>query len=128
MVRANAPHAEHRVRLQRAWVVPALLALQAVLIAQAPSHEHQTSVALQPFAVLARSVVTTLDYLGQPLPAADREALEKALALADERRAVAEATAILDRHALVHVGINPESRVKVVPGAYRILANLVAPR
>ncbi len=97
------------------YILIALL-LGALFQAQ---HEHQASVALQPFAVLARRVVTTLEYLGQPLPAGDRAALERALASSDERSAVAGAMAILDRHALVQVQINPESRVKVTPGAAR---------
>jgi len=83
----------------------------------APSEHHATAMPLQPFAVLARRVETALEYLGQPLAAADREALAAALTRTDEHAAVAAATAILDRYALVHAHINPESRVKVTPGA-----------
>ncbi len=94
----------------------ALPLLIGALLFQA-QHDHQRTIERQPFALLARRVVTTLDHLGQPLPPADREALERALTSDDERQAVEEAAAILDRHALVHVHINPESRVKVTPGA-----------
>jgi hypothetical protein len=73
--------------------------------------------ALQPFAVLVQRVDSALEYLGQPLPTADREALARALADADEARGIREATALLDRRALVHLTINPESRVKATPGA-----------
>ena len=86
--------------------------------AQTPSvTHHDTPVPLQPFAVLARRVETALEYLGQPLALSDRQALAAALANADERAGVTAATAILDRYALVHVHINPESRVKVTQGA-----------
>ena len=50
----------------------------------APAPHHVVAVPLQPFAVLARRVETALDYLGQPLAAADRQAL--AAALAQHRR------------------------------------------
>ena len=83
----------------------------------APAPHHAVAVPLQPFAVLARRVETALDYLGQPLAAADRQALAAALANTDEHAGVTAATAILDRYALVHVHINPESRVKVTQGA-----------
>ena len=83
----------------------------------APAPHHAVAVPLQPFAVLARRVETALDYLGQPLAAADRQALAAALANTDDHAGVTAATAILDRYALVHVHINPESRVKVTQGA-----------
>ena len=85
--------------------------------AQAPAPHHVVAVPLQPFAVLARRVETALDYLGQPLAAADRQALAAALANTDDQAGVTAATAILDRYALAHVHINPESRVKVTQGA-----------
>ncbi len=83
---------------------------------QAPATHHVVAVPLQPFSVLARRVETALEYLGQPLSAADRQALAAALANTDEQAGVAAATAVLDRYALVHVHINPESRVKVTQG------------
>ena len=91
-----------------------------IIIAMHPgaAAQHDADVPLQPFALLARRVVTALEYLGQPLPAADRAALEAALArTGDEQTAVDEAVAVLDRHALLTVHINPESRVKVAQGA-----------
>jgi hypothetical protein len=82
----------------------------------APAPHHVVAVPLQPFSVLARRVETALEYLGQPLSAADRQALAAALANTNEHAGVAAATAVLDRYALVHVHINPESRVKVTQG------------
>ena len=84
---------------------------------QPPDSHHELQVALQPFAVLAGRVETALEYLGQPLAAADRAALARALAATDQLAAVRDATAILDRYALVHLSINPESRVKATQGA-----------
>ena len=81
--------------------------------------QHAPPVPLQPFAVLAKRVVTALEYLGQPLPASDRAALEAAFERTDEQRAVDEAVAVLDRRALLNVHINPESRVKVAQGGAR---------
>lgn len=94
-----------------------VLLLTAAL--QPPAEHHAAAVPLQPFSVLVKRVETALEYLGQPLPDADRAALAAALARPDEHAGVAEAAAILDRHALLHVEINPESRVKVTQGAAR---------
>jgi len=71
-----------------------------------------------------------LDYIGAPLAAADRQALDAAVHDAEKlpardargrETAQAGATAamqkILDRYALFDVHINPESRVKVTAGA-----------
>ena len=93
----------------------------ALAAGQPPDAQHGPQVALQPFAVLVGRVETALEYLGQPLPAADREALSRALAGVNEHAAVREATAILDRYALVHLSINPESRVKATQGIARPL-------
>jgi hypothetical protein len=99
-----------------------LLYLTIALAAlQPPDAHHGPQVALQPFAVLVGRIETALEYLGQPLPAAEREALSRALAGVDEPAAVRDATAILDRYALVHLSINPESRVKATQGAARPL-------
>lgn len=95
------------------------LALTLTLVAAfhlGAAAQHSPAVPLQPFAVLARRVVTALEYLGQPLPPADRTALEVALGRDDERTAVDEAAAILDKFTLLTVHINPESRVKVMQG------------
>jgi hypothetical protein len=74
-------------------------------------------VPLQPLAQQARRLESALQYLGQPLAPADHRALNEAIAMTDERTAVARVQEILDRYALATVHINPESRVKVEPGA-----------
>ncbi len=76
----------------------------------------QTRVSLQPLAQQVRQVETALAYLGQPLSANDREAINQAVADADEAAAVARLEQTLDKHTLAIVEINPESRVKIQPG------------
>jgi hypothetical protein len=73
-------------------------------------------VPLQPLAQQVRRLEDALNYLGQPFPAADHEAINAAIATADAGAAVAELEKILDRYALAIVDINAESRVKVEPG------------
>jgi len=93
----------------------ALCGVTTTLYAQ--EHPHAASpVALQPLAQQARRVETALAFLGQPLPAADREALDEAIAMSDESAAVDRLQQILDRSVIAHVHINPESRVKVEQG------------
>lgn len=74
-------------------------------------------VPLQPLAQQARRLESALRYLGQPLSAADHQALNEAIAGADDAAAVARVQQILDRHVLATVHVNPESRVKVAPGS-----------
>jgi hypothetical protein len=89
---------------------------------QEPVHEHaptEPAIALQPLAQHVRALGAALAYMGQPLPAEDLKQIDDAIALPDERTAVARLQEILDRHALVVVTINPESRVKVAQGTAR---------
>ncbi len=96
----------------------AALAFAAAMVAgQAPAPT--PAAALQPLAQQVRRLETALTYLGQPLAPADHQALNEAIALEDEAAAVRRIEAILDRYALFHVEINPESRVKVTQGAAR---------
>lgn len=78
--------------------------------------EAQTRVPLQPFAQQVREVETALAYLGEPLPAKDRSAIDELISGTDEQGAVSGIQQILDKYALAIVDINPESRVKVRPG------------
>src|SRR5215470_15851888 len=78
----------------------------------------QTRVSLQPLAQQVRQVETALAYLGQPLAESDRQAIDQAIAGADdEAAAVAHLQQILDKYTLAIVDINAESRVKVQLGA-----------
>ena len=66
----------------------------------------------QPLAAQAARVTEALDMLGEPLPEGDKTALRAAKTAGEIQR-------ILDRHCLVGVAINPESRVKVEEGPAR---------
>ncbi len=76
-------------------------------------------VPLQPLAQQTRRLEAALGYLGQPLPPADRSAINDAIAMADEAAAVARLQEVLDRHVLAGVHISPESRVKITQGSAR---------
>src|SRR5437868_11784360 len=69
----------------------------------------QTRVSLQPFAQQIRQVETSLSYLGQPLAQKDRDAINLAIANADEAAAVAQLQETLDKYTLAIVDINAES-------------------
>jgi hypothetical protein len=75
-----------------------------------------TPVELQPLAAQVGRVLDALDMLGAPLPEPDRRAIRDALGGADDRAAVARIQEVLDRHCLLDVHINPESRVHVTQG------------
>src|SRR5260370_9794358 len=88
---------------------------------QLGSQEHQhtagpPAVPLQPLAQQARQIAETLNYLGQPLTAAEQKRISDAIAMPDETAAVAALEKIFDTHVLVNIDINPESRVKVEQG------------
>jgi hypothetical protein len=76
-------------------------------------------VELQPLAAQVKRLVEALDYLGAPLSAADKQALEKAANTTDGARASREIQDVLDKYCLMDVQINPESRVKVTQGPAR---------
>jgi hypothetical protein len=102
-------------------VVTLVLACALSPSAQERAHPSSPSVPLQPLAQQVRRLETALAYLGQPLAASDRQAINAAMALpadADER-AVAQLQQVLDRYVLLDVRINPESRVTVRQGAAR---------
>ncbi len=111
------------MRPRGAWALALGVALAAsgTVESQAPAHHAppELPVPLQPLALHVRRLQSALSYLGQPLPPADRARIDGALALDDERRAVAALEETLDAHALVHIEINPESRVKVEQGEAR---------
>lgn len=73
-------------------------------------------VELQPLAAQVERLVAALDAAGAPLDASQRRRLEAALDEVDAGVAVAEIQKALDPLCLVHVQINPESRVKAFAG------------
>ena len=93
--------------------------LTLTLGAQARDARPESTVPLQPLAQQARRIETTLRFLGEPLPAADHQAINEATATADERTGVARLQQIFDKYVLATVHISPESRVRVEAGAAR---------
>jgi hypothetical protein len=73
-------------------------------------------VEFQPLMAQARRVVEALDALGQPLDAGQKAKLEEAYRSEDQAAAVRAVQQVLDPLCLVGVQINPESRVKAMPG------------
>src|SRR5579885_709130 len=95
---------EMRRWLLSAWLLPVVWAQELPLVSNV---EHQ------PLGAQVQRVVEALDMLGEPLPATEKQELARlAGATSDTKKAVAEMQKILDRHCLVGVNINPESRVK----------------
>lgn len=75
-----------------------------------------TGVEPQPFLAAAQRLIEATDYLGTPFSDAEITTL-KACIHANDAASVTKAQALLDAHALFHVTITPEQRVKVAAGA-----------
>ncbi|MEZ5354452.1 MAG: CehA/McbA family metallohydrolase [Bryobacteraceae bacterium] len=93
----------------------------AILLAAATARGEDlpivTKVDFQPLAAQIERLLQSLDLIGEPLPAPDTAAIRKILdAGAGGPDQIAALQAILDKHALVGININPESRVKVQQG------------
>ena len=93
------------------------LAIAFLLCFQEHQHPANPSpVPLQPIAQQARLLTEALNYLGQPLTAAEQKRVNDAIGMTDEAAAVAALEKVFDSLVLVNVDINPESRVKVEQG------------
>jgi hypothetical protein len=76
-----------------------------------------TAVEHQPLAAQVLRLIEALQIVGEPLPANEVSQLHQlAMTTAGKPAAVAQMQKILDRHCLVGVNINPESRVKAQEG------------
>ncbi len=73
-------------------------------------------VELQPLRAQINRLIDACEHLGVPFADTDAEALRSALQMADEPAAVARVQELLDPLCLIHININPESRVKVHAG------------
>src|SRR5262249_25437213 len=82
-------------------------------------------VEFQPLAAQAKRVVDALEMLGQPLPRDEKTRLEQALDSAGQQSAIRTIQSGLDKHCLVGVDINAESRVKPAlgPAVPRLIQN-----
>jgi len=100
-------------------LAPALfLCIMVAVRLSSQEHQHAAKpvVALQPMAQQARQLAEALNYLGQPLTSAEQKTVNDAIGMPDEAKAVEALQTVFDRHVLVRVDINPESRVKVEQG------------
>ncbi len=70
----------------------------------------------QPFAAQVTRLIEATDYLGSPLSAKEKKAVDSALKESNHAVAGDKLQAILDSHCLFGIQINPEMRVKVVQG------------
>lgn len=75
-----------------------------------------TGIERQPLTAQVRRLLSATEYLGSPLPAADRAAIEAAMRETDAVVAVRTLQQVLEKHVLYVVHINPEMRVKVAAG------------
>ncbi|MGI9072932.1 MAG: CehA/McbA family metallohydrolase [Bryobacteraceae bacterium] len=104
------------------WLTLMGLALGSIFVvcaqtSQTPVVTTASTVPLQPFALQVRQIESALEYLGQPLSAAEQQEINDAIGTSDEAAAVARIQQVLDKHTLAIVDINPESRVQVRPGS-----------
>jgi hypothetical protein len=70
----------------------------------------------QPFKAQIGRVLEALDYQGVTLPSDDMRAIREALDKSSADESADKVEELLDKHCLVEVDINPESRVKVARG------------
>jgi hypothetical protein len=103
------------MRKERLGFAFAVCAVALLSVAPRPLRA-AASVDPQPFKAQARRVAQALEHLGAPLSESQQRALDRALA-ADGPEAVAQVQAVFDPLCIATVNINPESRVKVAPGA-----------
>jgi len=96
-----------------------VLAILIGLIAsplQAADLPKVTKIERQPLAAQARRVAQALDYLGAPLPAADKKALESAAEVKDEASAIESIQTVLDKHCLAGVNIPAGGKMEIQAG------------
>ncbi len=93
-------------------------ALWAVAAAEVMAQEvpHVAAVDRQPLEASTQRVVQAMQLAGSPLPDADLQRLNELQESTDDSQVTREIQELLDKHCLLVVQINPESRVKVAPG------------
>src|SRR5262245_65270124 len=92
------------------------VALLIVLAGRSPATDlpQVTKVELQPLAAQVLRLVEALDYLGVPLPEADKQTLQAAGK--DKARGVQAIQTILDKHCLAGVRLQADNRLETLPG------------
>jgi hypothetical protein len=112
-----------RLFLQRTGLAAGALALPGLLRARVPGAGSGgpdlplvRHVELQPLLAQVQRLVAATDYLGAPLPAADRHSLDAAGERRHAEAAVEAIQGVLDRHCLLGVTIHPGAPPVVAPG------------
>ena len=82
-----------------------------------PPFASAANVPLQPLEAQVKRLMTALQSIGEPLPKDDVAALTAAFNSSAESESVEAIQRVLDKHVLLQVVINPESRISVSRGA-----------
>ena len=110
-----------RIRLQHSSLFRLTMGFVLVVMASRGASADKlpivTGVEFQPLSAQVKRVAEALEQLGQPLPPSEKTALAKAVDSTGGAPAIKTIQEILDRHVLVGVEINAESRVKAAQGA-----------
>jgi hypothetical protein len=78
-----------------------------------------TKVELQPLAAQVQRIADALDFVGNPLPQADKDALKRAASAQDHAHGVAELQTILDKYCLAGLHITQGKELEIEPGPVR---------
>ena len=97
-------------------LVPVFLLLALPAGAPAAGLPTVTRVDFQPLEAQIKRLLDALDYLGSPLPEADKKALQSTLAGKDKTQAIADLQTILDRHCLAGVRIAEGNKLETLIG------------
>ncbi|HEV3118272.1 MAG TPA: hypothetical protein VGY58_14575, partial [Gemmataceae bacterium] len=103
----------------RSLLCASVLVLVAAVSAPAGDLPKVTKVELQPLAAQVQRLADALDFLGSPLPAADKDALTRAAADKDQANAIDSIQTTLDKHCLAGVRVTPGKELEVEPGPAR---------
>ncbi|MEW4489395.1 CehA/McbA family metallohydrolase [Thalassoglobus sp. JC818] len=90
--------------------------LGSVSVAFSQDFPEVVRVERQPLIEATKRLVETLDFIGEPLSAEEKQALSAAFELETDREVTEAIQDVLDPHCLAGVHINAESRVKVSEG------------
>jgi hypothetical protein len=111
------------LRSRSGWLIEVLLLVALLTAVPATSRADDlplvNDVEFQPLVAQVKRVVDALDMLGQPLNAAEKAPLTKALDSAGGEPAIRTIQNVLDGRCLIGIDINPESRVKSAQGRAR---------
>ena len=108
--------------LGRRCIIATLFFSVAVLMANPCRAEELPlvqDVVFQPLTAQVKRVIEALEILGQPLAKDEKAKIEQAIDSTGQDSAIRTIQTILDKHCLIGVEINPESRVKAMQGPAR---------